>query len=89
MGTIHCPGGHTFSYGLVPCPHQSLLISEEQLEPALNEIEQIDWTREFAGDGLDWILRSRGHVAYRCPHCARLLIFEQGLDKPATSYRQE
>ncbi|WP_447724002.1 hypothetical protein [Sphingomonas koreensis] len=52
-------------------------------------MEELDWTAEFVGDKADWALSSRGHATYRCPHCARMLIFEDGFDKPATSYRRE
>lgn len=89
MGTIHCPGGHSFSDGVIPCPYEWNLISDEHLDAALDEIEGLDWNAEFAGDKADGAIRGRSHIAYRCPHCERLLVFENGIDKPATSYRRE
>jgi hypothetical protein len=89
MGTIHCPCGRTFSDGAIPCPHEWTLISEGDLFAALDEIEQLDWKAEFAGDKADWSIRSRSSIAYRCPHCERMLVFEDGIDKRATSYRRE
>jgi hypothetical protein len=89
MGTIHCPGGHIFSDGEIPSPFEWQLISEANFEEALSEVEALDWKAEFAGDKADWAFRSRGHTTYRCPHCERILVFEQGIDKPATSYRRE
>ena len=89
MGTIHCPGGHTFSDGQIPSPYGWLLMSEEQLELAFNEVVELDPKTEYAGDKMQWAILSRGLVTYRCPHCERLLVFEHGLDKPAASYRRE
>jgi hypothetical protein len=89
MGTIHCPGGHTFSDGQIPCPYEWKLISDENLDVALDEVENLDWKAEFAGDKADWAIRGRSLITYRCPHCERMLVFEHGIDKPATSYRRE
>jgi len=89
MGTIHCPGGHTFSDGEIPCPYEYQLLSEAHFMAALDEVEKLDWQAEYAGDKADWAIRSRSIIAYRCPHCERMLIFENGIDKPATSYRRE
>lgn len=89
MGTINCGCGKTFSDSEIPCPHGSLLISEARLEQALDEIEGLDRHAEWFCDRVDAVVRLRGAITYRCPHCDRLLVFEDGLDKPAASYRRE
>lgn len=89
MGTISCFCGCSFSDGLVPSPHEWKLISEANLEQAINEIEELDWQAAFAGDKADWAIRDRALPVYKCPHCERMLIFENGLDKQAVSYLRE
>ncbi len=89
MATIICSGGHSFSDGEIPSPYEWTLISDINLGDALDKI--IGQTR--AGADIEAqagvIMSSYGHIAYICPECKRLLVFENGIENPATSYRRE
>lgn len=89
MATITCPGGHSFSDGQIPSPYAWTLISDANLESALDRI--ID--RAKAGKDVEAqtgvIMNAYGYPAYICPECERLLVFDKGIENPATSYRRE
>jgi hypothetical protein len=89
MGTVTCPAGHSFSDGAIPSPYAWTLISDQNFELFTDKI--IELTR--AGEDVDAqaasVMKSYGYHAYICPKCGRLLVFEDGLDKPATSYKRE
>ena len=89
MGTIHCPGGHTFSDGEVPSPYGYTLISEEKLDMAVDTIVERVAAGGDIGDNVDAFVRDYGQKAYICPKCGRIIAFYNGIDKPATSYRRE
>jgi hypothetical protein len=90
MATITCPAGHSFSDGQIPSPYEWVLISDENIGRTTDKI--IELTRAGADDVEAWaevVIRSYGYPAYICPECGRLLVFEDGIDKPAASYRRE
>lgn len=92
MGTIWCPGGHNFPDTLGPSPDAWLLIADEKLEIILDELVDM-FKRDLAVDDFEdraaHSVSSHSVPAYVCPDCGRLIVFENGLDKPATSYRRE
>ena len=90
MPTITCSAAHSFSAGAIPCPYEWMLISDENIGHALDKI--IELTRAGEEDfevTAEVLIRSYGYPAYICPKCGRLLVFESGRDKPATSYGRE
>ena len=89
MATIHCPGGHSFSDGEIPSPYAYTLISEGNLEVAVEAIVAGIAAGGNVGDQVDAFIRSNGSSTYICPECGRILVFEKGLENPATSYRRE
>jgi hypothetical protein len=89
MPTIACPGGHIVSDGLIPSPNAWRLISDEKLEDALDEIVAMVKAGEDVDARAASVMSAHSHAAYMCPECGRLLVFENGLDRPATSYRRE
>jgi hypothetical protein len=89
MATIYCVG-HSFSDTADPSPNEWMLISEAKLNDATDLI--IERTRN--GEDIEaevGVIMSLtyGHQAYICPHCARLLVFFDGPDEPATIFRRE
>jgi len=38
---------------------------------------------------IPFLLATAGPTAYKCPRCGRLLVFEDGIDKPYKSYLAE
>ena len=90
MPTITCPAGHSFSGGQIPCPYEWMLISDENIGRATDQIIELTRAREEDVEArAEVVIRSYGYPAYICPECGRLLVFEDGRDKPATSYRRE
>ncbi|HEV7694407.1 MAG TPA: hypothetical protein VGO52_26460 [Hyphomonadaceae bacterium] len=89
MTTISCPGGHTFSDGEIPSPYAWELISEANLEEATNEIISLIGKGGDLEADIPYAISVRSHSTYICPECRRLLVFENGLDKPAASYKRE
>lgn len=90
MGTIRCACRHLFSDGEIPCPYGWTLISDANLGDATDKIVELTKAgEEDAEVRAEVTMRSYGHFAYICPKCSRLLVFEKGLDRPATSYRRE
>ena len=65
------------------------LISEANLEPAVDEITQGIAEGGDVDDYVDQSIRTYGRPTYICPECGRLLIFVNGLEKPANSYLPE
>ena len=89
MATIKCPAEHIFSDGQVPCPHGWTLISESNFDKALDDLLELARKGgDFDGQAMP-ILASHGLPSYICPECGRLLVFRNGLDKPATIYKPE
>jgi hypothetical protein len=67
-----------------------MLISDDNIGHATDKV--IELTRGGEEDlevRAEVALRSYGYPAYICPKCGRLLVFEDGRDKPAASYRRE
>lgn len=89
MATISCPGEHSFSDGLIPSPYAWTLISDVNLERALDRIIEQAKAGEDAEAQAGVIMGSLGYPAYICPECKRLLVFENGIENRATSYRRE
>ncbi len=89
MATITCHAGHSFSDGEIPSPYAWTLISDVNLEHALDEIIGLAKAGEDADARAEMIMRTYGHPSYICPECKRLLVFENGIANPATSYRRE
>lgn len=88
MPTINCVGGHSFSDGLIPSPHDWRLLSDEKVESVVEEIER--HTREGADPA--WalsVIDQHSLPVVICPMCGRLLLFKDGWDKPAVSYKKE
>lgn len=89
MATINCPGGHTFSDGELPSPYGWTLISDANLERALDAIIGQAKADEDVDAQAEVIMGSHGLTTYKCPECGRLIVFENGIENPAASYRRE
>jgi hypothetical protein len=87
MGQISC-NGHSFSDSLIPCPYGWKLVSDEKFDLVLDEIVQlVKVSSDFNLEIIDPFVK-HGHQAYICPHCGRLLVFFNGIDKPATIFQK-
>ena len=89
MGTITCPAGHIFSDGQVPSPYGWTLISEANVERAVDDIMKLVESGEEVEAEVTFSIFSHGSHTYICPECGRLLVFDRGLDKPSVSYKRE
>jgi hypothetical protein len=89
MGTIHCPGGHSFSDGLIPSPVSFRWIPDADVEGLVSEVIEAVRAEGDVEVVVGFKILSAGFDAYECPHCGRLLVFRKGLDSPADSYRPE
>ena len=89
MATITCAAGHSFSDGAIPSPFAWTLISDENFERFTDKIIELTRAAEDVDAQAAFVMKSYGYPAYICPECGRLLVFEDGIDKPATSYSRE
>ena len=89
MGTIHCPGGHSFSDADVPSPHEFVLVPDTAIEGTVKNILETVGAGEDIEARVTFGILSAGHVTYRCPICGRLLVFWNGILERATSYVRE
>ena len=89
MGTVHCPGGHSFSDGAIPSPVSFRWIPDAAVEGLVSEVVTAARGEGDVEDEVGFKILSAGFDAYECPRCGRLLVFRQGLDLPADSYRPE
>ena len=85
LALIVCPCGERISDADVPNPHLYHLLSDSRMEEVVMELQA------SGGDdvALDFIITSHSRSTYECPRCHRLLIFWDGLDRPAASYVRE
>lgn len=82
-------GWHVFYDGEIPSPHEFILMADAKIENLTEAVRQLC---EQGGDlvaAVKVLLNSNGATTYKCPECGRLLVFEEGLDKAARSYRPE
>src|SRR5437870_2775103 len=76
MPTIHCPEGHHFYVGQIPCPYLFRVIPDVKIEDLGNDIMK---AMEM-GDGEDpelhvlFLLKTRSISMYMCPECGRLFV---------------
>ena len=86
MGTIHCACGQSFSDGEIPCKFENHLIPDTSVE----HLTRLVIDAVTAGTDLDlevgYLITSHGATTYECPYCRRLIVFWDGIDKPARSY---
>jgi hypothetical protein len=89
MSTIHCPGGHSFSDNEIPSNISFHLIPDTATEPLVTSI--VDTVRKHIDPEsvITHQVLASSIDTYKCPHCGRLLVFWNGLDGRATSYKTE
>ena len=89
MATIHCPCGNTFGDGEIPSSYLFAMIPDTALEELVEGHLASACKGDAVADEMYSSIQSVSIPAYRCPHCGRMLLFWEGLDKPARSYREE
>jgi hypothetical protein len=89
MGTIYCPGGHSFSDGEIPSPVSYRLIPDTDVEALVSGVVKDVRSGGDVETVVTFKILSAGFAAYACPKCGRLLVFRNGLNSPAESYRPE
>lgn len=89
MSTIHCPGGHAFSDNEIPSKVSFHLIPDAIIEPLTATIIDAARNNSDAESVIAHRLLTSGIDTYRCPHCARIIVFWNGPNAAATSYMQE
>jgi len=89
MGTIYCGAGHAFTDIVTPSPHAWTLISDVKFELLLDELMRLVRENEDNETKAGVMMQAYGIPAYICPECGRMVVFENGLNKPAVSYKRE
>jgi hypothetical protein len=89
MPSIACAAGHVFSIGLIPDPNSYTLISDARVGDAAEKIAEGSASHDDVEVSAGFLIRSFGMTAYKCPSCARLILFELGANMPPTSYVKE
>ena len=79
MGTIHCPGGHSFSDVSQPNPNGWPLIHDDEVEVVLDKLVTMlskgQTAGEIEGQVHHAIRHEHGLATFLCPTCCRLLVF--------------
>jgi hypothetical protein len=89
VGTISCPGGHSFSDGLIPCPNEYYLIPDLVIEELVAKIIATVKADEDIDARVGYLITSTGTTTYKCPICSRLIVFWNEDFKHGTSYKLE
>jgi hypothetical protein len=89
MTIIHCGCGEVFSDAEFPSQNTFYLISDVLIEDLTASIIRAVEAGEDVESRVGFLLMSTGVRTYQCPNCERLLVFWDGLDHPARSYKPE
>ena len=89
MANIHCKCGKSFSDGEIPCKYQYYLIPDAAIQGIGDRVVSIVKSGTEDDDGIEFAIIDPGKIAYECPYCKRLIVFWQGLDEKASSYKLE
>jgi hypothetical protein len=89
MGTIRCPCGHLFSDGDIPSPYEYNLIPDMAIEDLTKAVIKTIQQGEDIEARVSYLIMSHGATTYKCPVCGHLLVFWEGTDKLAASYKPE
>ena len=76
MPKMLCSCGEVIPMGVIPCPHELLLISAVDLE---RFPDQIDWSALYKEMTSTMV----------CPRCKCLWVFWNGFGEPPTQYQKE
>jgi len=89
VGTITCPGGHTFADAQGPSRILYWVIPDVDLDAIAKDMATKHQGSEDPGTDAAFEVTSRGFPTYKCPVCGRILVFHKGLDGPADSFVPE
>jgi acetone carboxylase gamma subunit len=89
MSTFRCRCGKTFADTEIPCAYEYSLVPDTAFERLTEAIIQACQPRNDAEAQVPFLLSSAGIPVYRCPHCGRLLVFWDGLQRVPLFYQPE
>jgi hypothetical protein len=90
VGTIWCECGEAISDAEVPSPHLHHLVADVAVEELVSDILKAvadasdEQDRELR---IGFLVTQHGRPVYRCPRCGELLVFWDGIEGRATTYR--
>ena len=87
MGTIRCPCGHIFSDGDIPSPYEYNLIPDTIIEDLTKAVIATVQCGEDIEVRVAYLIRSHGATTYKCPVCDQPLVFWEGMDQLAATYK--
>ncbi len=89
MSTFRCRCGKTFADTEIPCPHAYSLVADTAVERLTEAIIQACQQGDDAEARVVFLLGTGGTSVYQCPHCGRLLVFWDGLQRVPVFYQPD
>ncbi len=90
MAVLTCPGGHSFP-DIEPYGWE--IIAEERRHALVATIVDLarrgDMNNSDLYQNVDWCISNHSAQGYTCPDCGRLILFDNGVDRPAKSFTPE
>ncbi len=86
MGTVYCVCGKFFGDAEIPSPYLFTLIPDVAIERLAESLDSAYKSAQDKEAAIPFLIATHGVTVYMCPHCSRLLVLWNGLDRPAASY---